>query len=514
VWRRFRCAVSLLLDVRTHDLRAARTFVNAKFGGSCFFKRWFRFFGWTLRQLFCVIPEAIIDVSIDRPIDRTPMWLMDPNPLANHPWQTSPDSSLPKSVDTVAIGAGFTGAALGYHWSKKASPDRVMAVLEMDDPATGASGRNEGLVVMGRYFSMVHHTVLAHLDRVRKDLTPGQQDQLARQFAVAYCRAAYKNGDMVQQTVKTESFDCDYVRGGWIQAHEADQQSALDASVSQAKETGTDDWTRITPEQVYAKTGMQVQHNGGFSPAAAAFHPAKWVWSLVAAALTKPHVQLFTRTKVLSVQDCGEYYAVHTNRGVIQARHVVNATESYAPLLHRRFHNVVLPVQTQAAAGDNGPPEMKPHIGISGTWFFCGRHGDRVMIGSDATRIPDRKAGCNNPSRFLTKFLCGEMNRYFEPSQFHVTNEWSGTVGFTPDEYPIVGLIDNKRQYIIAGMCGSGTAVSFNASRCTCNRILGIDEADDYPPEYFAPTRLLDPDNHPWPSLELSSFRDDVKLDD
>jgi hypothetical protein len=52
-------------------------------------------------------------------------------------------------------------------------------------------------------------------------------------------------------------------------------------------------------------------------------------------------------------------------------------------------------------------------------------------------------------------------------------------------------------------MVGSGSNVSFNAGRCVVNRILGlIDEPDDYPPALFAPPRVLDPQNHPWPKAE------------
>ena len=54
---------------------------------------------------------------------------------------------------------------------------------------------------------------------------------------------------------------------------------------------------------------------------------------------------------------------------------------------------------------------MQPHVGISGTRAFFGRHEGRVMIGSDATRVPDREAGRIQPSRFITKFLLGEMKR-------------------------------------------------------------------------------------------------------
>ena len=65
------------------------------------------------------------------------------------------------------------------------------------------------------------------------------------------------------------------------------------------------------------------------------------------------------------------------------------------------------------------------------------------------------------------------------------------------------GLLDGKRQYIIGGMCGSGSGVSLNAGRCIVNRILGLtSEPDDYPPAYFAPSRLLAPQDHPWPEIE------------
>ena len=93
-----------------------------------------------------------------------------------------------------------------------------------------------------------------------------------------------------------------------------------------------------------------------------------------------------------------------------------------------------------------------------------------------------------------------------------MTHEWSGTPGFTVDEYPVVGRLDGKRQYIIGGMCGSGTAVSFNGARHVVQQILELDGPDDYPEAYFAPTRLLDPANHPWPKLTKGGDSDGPEL--
>ena len=493
-------ALGLLFGLRRHDLRAARTFVNTMFPGNPLPVRLLKFLAWTLRQIFLTIPAALKTAHFTRPVSRTPIWLAAGNPLANHPWADDPDAALPKRSDVVVIGAGFTGAGCAYHWAKAGRGH--MVVLEMDDPASGASGRNEGLVVMGRYFAMVRDTVRPFLDQIRPDLTPQQRAKLADQFAAHYAASAYKNADLIEETVRTEGYDCDYARNGWIQARDAGDQPGLEESIAAGAVAGFDDWTSMSAGDVLEKGGMKVDHPAGFSRQAASFHPAKWVWSLLQTALATPHVALYARTKVLRITDQGEDYAVETERGTIRCRHLVNATESYTAILHQQFRGKLNPVQTQAAFGQGGPESMKEHIGLSGKRGFFGRHSSGVMIGSDATQLPYHLAGNNKPSRFITKFLIGEMHRYFDQSPIEITHEWSGTPGFTADEYPIVGLIDSKRQYLIGGMCGSGTAVSFNGARHVIQQILGLDGPDDYPAAYFAPTRVLDPQHHPWPDIE------------
>ena len=505
---RIAVAWRLLIELRKPDFQAAGTYVKTRYSRTPFPLNWICFCGWALRQMWVVIPRAMQCLTIDGKVSRTPMWLTDQNPLANHPWRDQPDASLPATVDTVVIGAGFTGAAAAYHWARRAPSERQLIVLEMDDPASGSSGRNEGLVVMGRYFKMVRDTVLKRLPVVRRDLSADQQLRLANQFALRYCRAAYHNADLIEQTIRDEGFACDYHRAGWVQARTASEQQTLSESVRLAVEFDCRDWTSIDAQDVLAKSGMRVEHNAGFSIAAASWHPAKWVWCLLEKALRANCVRLFTRTAVTGVACDGDSYCVTTSRGTVHSRHVIYATESYTPIMLRQFHDVILPMQEQAASGDGGPDAMKPHIGISGSWFFGGRYGRRVLFGSGGSRVRDEEAGRNRPSRFLTKFVAAELLRHFGPYELHMTNEWSGTVGYTPDEYPIVGSIDGEGRclYIVAGMCGSGSGVSFNGARCIVNRILGLtDEADDYPTEYFAPSRLLDPANHNWPKLEAGN---------
>ena len=502
VFQRIQVACGLLLGLGIHDFRAARTWMNTMYPGVTPPTKLYRFLCWSLKTMLSDIPAAMPFASWQKPIKKTAFWLDDANPHANYPWRDHPQVTLPETCHLVVIGAGFTGAAAAYHWSQNAQDDKKMVVLEMNEVASGSSGRNEGLVVMGRYYAMVHNFMLTDLKKTRPDLTADQQDKLARQFAAAYCNATYKSADMIADIIQKEGFDCDYVRSGWITALKREDQPALDKAVMMARQSGFTDWTRLAPDLVKNKSGMQVKYDAAFSQKAASIHPAKWVWSLISAALKSNTVELYTRTQVLKIQDDGSEYIVHTNRGTLRAQYVINATEAYSAKLHPQLRNIVRCHQTQGVFAQQGPSAMKPHIGLSSNRAFFGRHGDGMMFGSDATRIPDKQAGRSDPSRFITKFLLGEIASWFGPYRCRITHEWTGSVGFTADQFPVVGLMDGKKQFIIAGMAGSGSAVSFNAARCICNRILGKVEDEDYPEEYFSPSRLLDPANHKWPEID------------
>ncbi|MEO1981137.1 MAG: FAD-binding oxidoreductase, partial [Fuerstiella sp.] len=502
---RLRCFISLVLGLRRHDFRSAAKFIAVEYGHLPFLSRHWQFLKWSLRQLWVVIPEAMPMLTVAPRVSHTPFWLDEPNPLENHPWQLKPESQLPNSVHTVVIGAGFTGAAAAYHWSKRAGSDQQLVVLEMNEAASAASGRNQGTIVMGRYFTMVRGTVEPYLAKVRSDLSSTQRRCLAEQFADVYCKAAYRNADLIEKAIGDEGFDVDYARKGWVQERRADQQEDLAESVSDAARTGNDDWISIDPESVYRESGMRVETPAGFSARAGTWHPAKWVWSLLTVALKSENVSLFTRTKVTSVEQQVDHYLIHTSRGLIRTQNVLYAVESFLPKLDSRFHNVIEPHQEQLATGTGTPEVMTCNNSITGKFFFGGRRDETLFIGSDSTRVPDHLAGCNKPCRFLTKFALSEYKRVYGPFAWRLTHEWSGTVGYTPDEYPLIGRLDDQGKYMIGGMAGSGSGVAFNAARCIVNRILEqISEPDDYPESFFGPTRILDPTAHHWPDQDES----------
>ncbi len=486
---RVACFVSLVAELRRHDLRAARTWVATMHPTASWPSRLLLFLRWVLPVMWRSIPDAGKWASFSEPVSRTPVWLADGNPFENHPFSDDPDAELPAEAEVVVIGAGFAGSSVAYHWSRNGRGPLV--ILDRNAPASGSAGRNEGLVVMGRYYAMVYGTVREYLDRERPDLDEAERTRRSHGAAAAYAQAAYTNAEMIERTVREEGIECDYQRRGWVQASDPAQQEALAASTRMAEERGFRDWMRISPAEVAARSGMRVSCDAGFSIGAATWHPARWVWGLLARALEGGTVRLFTNTRVLAVRDLGDSYVVETERGIIHARFVVNAVESHTPQLFGDFHNVVLPTQTQAAYGPSDGGTMTGGIGISEREGFYGRHAEGVLFGSDATRVPDADAGSNRPSRFITRYVLTRLRTYFGVQRLRVTNEWSGTVSYTPDGMPLVGRMDGKRLYMIGGMAGSGSGVAFNAALHVVSRILELERPDDYPEEYFSPTRFF-----------------------
>jgi len=483
--------LSVLFRMRHHEFRAARTWISRMYAGRRLPVRLVLFAGWALKTMWKTIPDALAWVEFDTPPSPTSVWLRDKNPLENHPWNDDPDATLPSEAHVVVIGAGFVGAGTAYHWSKHGRGK--MVVLEMNEAASGSGGRNAGVVTMGRYYHFVHSTVAEHLRRTRPDLTEDEHNRLAHERAEPYVMAGEKSAELIEQTIKHEGIDCDYVKRGWVWAADRDTQDKPLAAQRMGEQVGHTDWIRISARQAMEEGGINTMYDAGYSQGTATWHPARWIWGLLQVALRSPHVEFFSRTKVTNVKDAGKYYELRTKRGVIRARYVINATESHTASLFNQFRGVNVTSQTQAAWGPSDGGTMKPGVAISNPQMFFARVQDGVLMGSDMSPVPDKEAGTNNPSRFITNYVAASLQRLFSIKRMRITNEWSGTVGMTPDEFPLIGLMDSKRLYMVGGMAGSGSGVSFLATQWVVFRIMDIDCPNYYPERYFSPRRFFTP---------------------
>ena len=103
----------------------------------------------------------------------------------------------------VVIGAGFTGASLRITGRNRERRGR-WSLLDMDDPRQERPeecrrSRDGPLLCDGGFDGA------QALDACSPGpFATGLMDRMSRQFADVYCRAAYKNADLVEQTIREE----------------------------------------------------------------------------------------------------------------------------------------------------------------------------------------------------------------------------------------------------------------------------------------------------------------------
>ena len=477
--------------------------MSVRFGQDAGPVRLLKLLRWALHISWRLVPESLSWVRIDEHLSRTPYWLTADNPLENHPWGNDPQTPLPEVADVVVVGAGFGGASVAYHWSKRATESLV--ILERGEAASGAAGRNAGIVVMagGNYHGFyVYEPVLKYLTAMRADLTTAAREELAASFADVYVRAVQASHESIAETIKTEGIDCDYARKGWVFFTDEVSQPRLETSLALGNRLGHSDWVRRTPRQIRERSGVATDLDGAESLASATWHPARWVWGILAAALQNPGVDLFTNTAVTSVRRDCDHYLIRTERGDIRARCVVNATESHTPTVFKDFlapfPDLVTPYKEQGMHAQGGPVGMEPRVGISGYLGWYARIASGGMVfGSDHTPVGNHEAGRNMPSRFITRYVAAAMAQHWDPEPMLITHEWTGTTSTTPDKFPIVGLLDGHGLYMTGGFAGAGSAVSFNAGETIVRRMLGQTCDPEYhPEEFFSPLRFTDPERY------------------
>ena len=111
--------------------------------------------------------------------------------------RTDPAHPLPASIDVAVIGAGFTGLSAARtlcHLGANA------AVLEAKTIGWGASSRNGGMVLTGLKLG------------VNKLISRYGRERTQRMYA-----ASLASIDCVEQLVREENIDCDFLRSGHLE---------------------------------------------------------------------------------------------------------------------------------------------------------------------------------------------------------------------------------------------------------------------------------------------------------
>ena len=228
---------------------------------------------------------------------------------------------------------------------------------------------------------------------------------------------------------------------------------------------------------------------------AASLWPYKLIAFIVERAIKAGHLNVQTHTPVTGIEDCtspskSARWRLHTDRGNIEARHVILATNGYTSHLLPDFKDLIVPERGEMSAllppknctrlpnsyGFNGGDReihdvddylnQRPFSGVpnpAGHLMFGGGKGSATepSVGiSDDSIIDEGSAAYLRRELLHLLKLDGETEGLRE---LEATHQWSGIWGTSRDHHPWVGAVPRQKGVWLAGGY-SGKSIISNPS--------------------------------------------------
>ncbi|OYX41917.1 MAG: oxidoreductase [Rhodobacterales bacterium 32-67-9] len=367
-------------------------------------------------------------------------------------------TDLARKVDVLIVGAGYTGLSAAI---VTARGGRSTLVLDAEDPGYGCSSRNGG--------------------QISTSVKPSLE-KLTEKFGAERARGIRGEGanalKWIGEFVASEGLDCDFRRvGRFHAAHTPQHYETLvrDAEKLQRQE-GIPSFVVPRSEQ-RSQLGTDTYFGGVVFSAHCSIHPGKFHRELLRLALGAG-AQVVGRCRVTGIGRAGAGFRVETEKGPVEARNVIVATNGYTTALTPWLRRRVIPIGSYIIATEELPEatidELFP--------------GDRIA--SDTCKVvyyyrasPDRRRVLfgGRVSASETTALAGaerlrqDMCRIFpELEGVGLSHAWSGTVAYSFDELAHTGVHDGI--HYAMGYCGSGVSMAPYLGMRAGQKVLGLAE--------------------------------------
>jgi glycine/D-amino acid oxidase-like deaminating enzyme len=382
-----------------------------------------------------------------------PFWWRDAPP------EPADDRPLPERVEVAVVGSGYCGLAAALELARAGV--RV-AVLDAGPLGGGARTRNGGMV--GGALKLDWY----HLAR-----------RVGRRRAEALLDGAHASFEFLETLIERERLDAAYERcGRFLLAYHPGQLRTFEREVEALGARA--DGVRIVPR---ARQGQEIgsdfYHGGVLIEPAGALHPARFHRGLAAAARAAGAL-LHGAAAVRRLERSTSGFVLATGRGPVQAAEVVIATNGYTGPLTPTLQRRVIPVSSYIIATEELPLELTQRLSPNGRTFVDGRRllsyfrlspdRRRVLFGGRVSLadIDERRSADGLYRRLIQVWpeLAGRR----------VSHSWKGTLAFTFDRLPHMGVLAGGRSdgaHFAMGCNGSGVAMASYLGHQIALKLLG-----------------------------------------
>jgi len=419
---------------------------------------------------------GVVDPGVPIPNPTSPYWLSKPSVYSK--WQSPWPNS---TVDVAIIGSGMSAMGLARALYQKRPNIRII-IIEARELCSGATGRNGGHIKTMSYGTWPERKRLMGVDEAIR-VTAFEQSHVSE---VVTC-------------IQTNNIDCDlellegldtYYEQGLFQR----SITALDDLRKHAPSLA-EKYTVYSTREELSRFKCSEKCVGAIGVKCATVWPYRFVTGMLGQLIEKSGLLVETNTVVQQVdeREGDDFAVVKTNRGNIQAKHVVHATNGWLGHLVHELRPFISPVRGNVLR--QMPLSAKYRLNNSFWSRYADKDYDYLIQRAQGDIIVGRasmgRAATGDDSTTDIQpqaHLRGIPSQIFDLEDqnfgFKITHAWSGILGYTQDKSPLVGQLPypgRRHQWVCCGYQGLGMVKAFKTGQMVAMMILGEEIPQDYP---------------------------------
>jgi sarcosine oxidase subunit beta len=336
---------------------------------------------------------------------------------------------LPGRAEIVIIGGGVVGLAIAYNLARRGLDDVV--VIERGYLAEGASGRNGG----------------------------GVRQQWSTELNI---RLMQESVDLCRRFAVDLGVNVWFRQGGYLfLARTAQEVARLEKNIAIQNRCGVP--TRMLEPGKARDIVPELDLTGivaaAYNPTDGILFPWPFLWGYARQAAAHG-VRIFTQTPVGGLEaQSGGGYVVHTPRGAVRARRLINATGAWSPRLAAMIGVQVptYPIRHEICSSEPLKPFLRPMVSELTSGLYCSQSMRGEIVGG--VTIPGHSStyGMGSTLEFLATYARRLVRLMPILGEIKVLRQWAGPYDQSPDGNPILGAAPGHPDFFLAcGFVGHG----------------------------------------------------------
>ncbi|HEY4239215.1 MAG TPA: FAD-binding oxidoreductase [Kofleriaceae bacterium] len=345
------------------------------------------------------------------------------------PATLSSDGSVPATAEIAIIGGGVIGLAIAYNLAVRGLTDVV--VLERGYLAEGASGRNGG----------------------------GVRQQWSTELNI---RLMQESIDLCRRFAVDLGVNVWFRQGGYLfLARNAKEVARLEKNIALQNRLGVH--TRMLEPSAAQGIVPELDLTGivgaSYNPSDGILFPWPFLWGYARQAAAMG-ARIFTQTPVSGLTpEAGGGYTVHTSRGNVRARRVVNACGSWSPDLSKLVGVDVptYPIRHEICSSEPLKPFLRPMVSELSSGLYCSQSMRGEIVGGVTVPGHASTHAVGSTLEFLATYARRLVKLMPVLGDIKILRQWAGPYDQSPDGNPILGAAPGHPDFFLAcGFVGHG----------------------------------------------------------